>query len=84
LRSGATRALGLTLSLIACARRPAAPPPAVTFTRDITLSEHPARAVDGPVVSLAQIATGLAQTAPPCKCGRSGDLESVCSLTAIR
>jgi len=27
------------------------------------LSEHPARAVDGPVVCLAQIATGLAQTA---------------------
>src|ERR1051325_7467924 len=27
------------------------------------LSEHPARAADGPVVCLAQIATGLAQTA---------------------
>src|SRR6185436_1127857 len=30
-----TLAPGLTLSSIACARRPAAPPPAVTFTRDI-------------------------------------------------
>ena len=35
LRSGDTLAPGLTLSLIACARRPAAPPAAVIFTRDI-------------------------------------------------